>query len=150
MGPFHGGKLGWLSYLRGPMAEGPLIAVVDDDRSIRNAMQDLLNAAGYSTSIFESARSFLASSVRDTVACLVTDMRMPGMSGLELHEQLAKSGHDIPTVIITAHPAGLTPDGARKAGIASFLIKPFTPDELLECVRKALITSSASRAIPKS
>jgi FixJ family two-component response regulator len=132
------------------MPEGPLIAVVDDDRSIRNAIQDLLNAAGYATSAFDSARNFLASSLRANVACLVTDMRMPGMTGLELHEQLATTGAQIPTVIITAHPAGLTPDGARKAGIASFLIKPFTPDELLECVRKALVDSAASRTIPKS
>jgi FixJ family two-component response regulator len=132
------------------MPEGPLIAVVDDDRSIRNAMQDLLNAAGYATSAFDSAKSFLSSSIRANVACLVTDMRMPGMSGLELHEQLATSGSGIPTVIITAHPAGLTPDGARKAGIASFLTKPFTPDELLECVRKALLDPPASRTIPKS
>jgi FixJ family two-component response regulator len=132
------------------MPEGPLIAVVDDDRSVRNAMQDLLNAAGYSTSAFDSARSFLGSTLRGNVACLVTDMRMPGMSGLELHEQLAMSGTNIPTVIITAHPAGLTPEGARKAGIASFLIKPFTPDELLECVREALVNSPALRIIPKS
>ena len=87
------------------MPEGPLIAVVDDDRSIRNATQDLLNAAGFSTFTFENAKSFLGSSVRASVACLVADMRMPGMTGLELHEHLATSGNGIPTVIITAHPA---------------------------------------------
>jgi FixJ family two-component response regulator len=130
--------------------EGPLIAVVDDDRSIRDATQDLLNAAGFFTSAFENAQSFLGSPVRAKVACLVTDMRMPGMTGLELHERLAATGNAIPTVIITAHPAGLTPEGARKAGIASFLIKPFTPDELLECVRKAIASSSVLRTIPKS
>ena len=135
---------------RGPMPEGPLIAVVDDDRSIRDAMQDLLAAAGFSTSTFEDAKSFLASPLRARVACLVTDMRMPGMTGLELHEKLARAGSHIPTVIITAHPAGLTSEGARKAGIASFLMKPFTPDELLDCVRKALIASPAARTIPKS
>ena len=132
------------------MPEGPLIAVVDDDRSIRNAMQDLLNAAGFATFTFENAKSFLGSSVRASVACLVADMRMPGMTGLELHEHLATSGNGIPTVIITAHPGELTRERAREAGITCFLTKPFTPDELLECVRKALAKSRAHRTIPKS
>ena len=74
------------------MSEGALIAVVDDDRSMRHATQDLLKAAGFSTSTFENAQSFLGSTVRANVACLVADMRMPGMTGLELHEQLATSG----------------------------------------------------------
>jgi FixJ family two-component response regulator len=132
------------------MPEGPHIAVVDDDRSIRNAMQDLLNAAGYSTSTFSNATSFLQSPVRGSVACLVADMRMPGMTGVELHEHLATSGTGIPTVIITAHPEELTRDRARAAGITCFLTKPFAPDELLECVRQALVKSRAHRTIPKS
>jgi FixJ family two-component response regulator len=131
------------------MPAGSLIAVVDDDRSIRNAMQDLLNAAGYSTFTFENAKTFLGSSVRASVGCLVTDMRMPGMSGLELHEQLVSAGHGIPTIIITAHRAELLGERARQAGITCILIKPFTPDELLECVRKALV-GSARDTIPKS
>jgi FixJ family two-component response regulator len=132
------------------MPEGSLIAVVDDDRSIRNATQDLLNAAGYSTLTFENAKNFLGSSVRANVACLVADMRMPGMTGLELHEFLAASGTEIPTVIITAHPEELTHDRAREAGITCFLTKPFTPDELLDCVRKAIVRSQARRTMPKS
>jgi FixJ family two-component response regulator len=132
------------------MPEGPHIAVVDDDRSIRNATQDLLNAAGFSTFTFENAKSFLGSSVRASVACLIADMRMPGMSGLELHEHLAASGAGIQTVIITAHPEELTRDREREAGITCFLAKPFTPDELLECVREAIVKSGARRIIPKS
>ena len=132
------------------MSEGALIAVVDDDRSMRHATQDLLKAAGFSTSTFENAQSFLGSTVRANVACLVADMRMPGMTGLELHEQLATSGKGIPTVIITAHPEELTRERARRAGITCFLTKPSTPDELLECVRKALAKSAAGRTIPKS
>jgi len=132
------------------MPEGPHIAVVDDDRSIRNATQDLLNAAGYSTFTFENAKNFLGSSVRGTVACLVADMRMPGMTGLELYEHLAKSGSAIPTVIITAHPEELTRERAREAGITCFLTKPFTPDELLECVRKAIAKAQTSLTIQKS
>ena len=132
------------------MPEGPHIAVVDDDRSIRDATQDLLKAAGFSTSTFENATSFLGSPVRASVACLVADMRMPGMTGLELHEHLVTSGTGIPTVIITAHPGELTRERAREAGITCFLSKPFTPDELLECVNKALAKSRAPRTIPKS
>lgn len=132
------------------MPEGPHIAVVDDDRSMRNATQDLLNAAGFSTFTFENAKSFLGSSVRDSAACLVADMRMSGMTGLELHEHLAKSGTGIPTVIITAHAEELTLERAREAGITCFLAKPFTPDELLECVRKALARPRAHRTIPKA
>jgi FixJ family two-component response regulator len=131
------------------MAEGPLIAVVDDDMSIRNAMQDLLRAAGFAASTFSNATSFLDSPVRPTVACMVTDMRMPGMSGLELHEHLAASGAGIPTIIITAHPEELAGERARAAGITCVLAKPFTPDELLECVRKALARFAARRTIPR-
>ena len=126
------------------------IAVVDDDRSIRNATQDLLKAAGYTTATFGNATTFLDSPVRALVACLVADIRMPGMTGLDLHEYLAASGAGIPTVIITAHPGQLTPERACEAGITCFLIKPFAPDELLECVRKAVVTSQRNRVTPKS
>jgi len=132
------------------MPQGPLIAVVDDDSSIRNATQDLLKAAGYSTATFPNASSFLAAPLLASVACLVTDMRMPGMSGLELHAHLAASGASIPTVIITAHLAELTAERRRQAGITCFLSKPFTPDELLECVRKAVARSQGRPTIPKS
>lgn len=131
------------------MSEGPLIAVVDDDRSIRNATQDLLKAAGYSTAVFGNATTFLDSPVLSSVACLVADIRMPGMTGLALHEFLATSGAGIPTVIITAHPGEMTPERALKAGITCFLIKPFVPDDLLECVRKAVAKSNGARGIPK-
>src|SRR3982750_406323 len=124
MGRSRSRELRWPQDPRGDMPEGPLIAVVDDDRSIRDATQDLLNAAGFSTSTFENARSFLDSPVRAHVTCLVADMRMPGMTGLELHEQVAKSGDGIPTVIITAHPEELPRGRARQAGIPCVLSKP--------------------------
>ena len=132
------------------MPEGPLIAVVDDEKTIRDATQDLLNAAGFSTFTFENAKSFLGSPVRASVACLVTDMRMPGMSGLELYEHLAKSGAGLPTVIISSHPVANVRERARQAGITCVVIKPFTPDELLECVSEALARSQARPTIPKS
>jgi FixJ family two-component response regulator len=131
------------------MSVGPLIAVVDDDRSIRDATQDLLRAAGYTTVAFTDAASFIAFQARSSVACLIADMRMPGMSGLDLHTHLAMSGAVIPTVIITAHPAELAAERARAAGIHCLLTKPFTPDELLEHVRDAVASSRDGRTIPR-
>lgn len=130
------------------MPEAPLIAIVDDDQSIRAATQDLLKAEGLSACAFEDAESFLGSPMLATVACLVADMRMRGMSGLDLSRRLVAAGQGIPTVIITAHPDEMTRQRARLAGITCYLTKPFTPDELLGCVRKAL--AKASRTIPKS
>jgi FixJ family two-component response regulator len=130
------------------MPEGPLVAIVDDDKSIRNATQDLLKAAGFSTATFEDAESFLGSASRGSASCVVADMRMPGMTGLELYQKLVVSGRAIPTIIITAHPEELSQ--AREAGITCYLIKPFAPDELLECVHEALAKSQSPRAIPKS
>ena len=132
------------------MAEGPLIVIVDDDKSVRNATHDLLRSAGFSTATFENAESFLGSRVRGRAACLVADMRMPGMTGLELHQALVASGDGIPTVIITAYPEELMLARAREAGITCCLTKPFTPDELLECVQEALAKSQTGRDIPKS
>ena len=131
------------------MPEGPLVAIVDDDKSIRNATQNLLKAAGFSTATFEDAESFLASVSRATAACLVADMRMPGMTGLELYQALVASGDRIPTVIITAHPEELTRSRARDAGITCYLSKPFAPDDLLECVGEALAKSQRG-PIPRS
>ena len=130
------------------MPVGPLVAIVDDDKSIRNATQNLLKAAGFSTAAFEDAESFLGSASRASASCVVADMRMPGMTGLELYQELLASGRGIPTVIITAHPEELT--RAHEAGITCCLVKPFTPEELLECVGEALAKSQTLRPIPKS
>ena len=132
------------------MLESPLVVIVDDDKSIRNATQDLLKSAGFSTAAFEDAESFLGSASRASAACLVADMRMPGMSGVELYQALVASGHGIPTVIITAHPEEVTQARGRAAGLTCYLIKPFTPDELLDCVHEALAKSQKRGVIPKS
>ena len=131
------------------MAERPLVAIVDDDESIRHATRDLLRAAGFSTATYEDAESFLASESRSGAACVIADIRMPGMTGLDLYQTLVASGHGIPTVIITAHPEAVTQSRARRAGITCYLSKPFAPDELLECVRKA-VARSQSDPLPKS
>jgi len=125
------------------MPEPPLIAIVDDDKSIRTATQDLFRAAGFRACAFEAAQSFLDSPLRAITSCLVTDMRMGAMSGLDLHRHLVSSGQGIPTIIITAYPRELTQARAREAGITCYLTKPFTPDELLDCVHRALANSQA-------
>ena len=130
------------------MPERPLVAIVDDDESIRNATRDLLRAAGFSTATFEDAESFLGSASRASASCVVADMRMRGMTGVKLYQELVASGHAIPTVIITAHPEELTQARAREAGITCYLSKPFAPDELIECVRVAL--AKPRGPIPKS
>ena len=132
------------------MREGPLVAIVDDDKSIRIATESLLRSAGFSTATFEDAESFLGSASRAGAVCVVADMRMPRMTGLEMYRELVASGHVIPTVIITAHPEELTQARVREAGITCYLTKPFTPDELLECVHEALAKSRAGRTIPRS
>ena len=131
------------------MAKRPLVAIVDDDKSFRGATRDLLRAAGFSTATYEDAESFLSGSDVATTACLVADMRMPGMTGLELYQTLVASGKDIPTVIITAHPEEVTQSRAREVGISCFLSKPFAPDDLIECVQLALAKSQLG-SIPKS
>jgi len=127
------------------MCSTPLVAIVDDDPSYREATSNLLQAAGFSTATFSDAESFLSSAGGPGAACLVADMRMPGMSGLELCQHLAASGAAIPTVLVTAYASDATRLRAREAGILCCLAKPFAPDDLLECVREAL-----ARTTPKS
>lgn len=123
------------------MPDAPLVAIVDDDRSIREATSNLLQAAGCSTATFDDAASFLNSAFRRSTACLVTDMRMPGIGGLELHDQLMASGDNIPTVLITAYLDDAVHVRARSAGVVCCLGKPFAPEKLIDCVRTALAKS---------
>ena len=130
------------------MSGRPLVAIVDDDHSLRDATSNLLQAAGFATATFGDAASFLVSARGRGAACLVADMRMPGMTGLELYESLLEAGIRIPTVLITAYPEDATRSRAREKGIACCLAKPFSPEELLECIGKALAKPPAG-PIPK-
>jgi len=129
-----------------PVPNKPLVAIVDDDESMRRATSNLLESSGFATATFADAEAFLGSRRHPGVSCLVTDMRMPGMTGLELHESLVASGSGISTVLITAYPDETTRLRARKAGVTCFLAKPVPPEELCECVRSAL----ANRLEPKA
>ena len=120
------------------MRKKPAVAIVDDDESMRDTTKDLLDSAGYPASTFDSAQSFLASGRLSDFGCLVADMRMPGMSGLELHEHLAATGTPLPTVLVTAYPDERSRARAREAGVICYLAKPCSPEELLACIDTAI------------
>ena len=115
-----------------------LVAIVDDDRSVQNALKDLLESAWLSARCFGSAEEFLESDQRNQTACLVADIRMPGMSGLELQAKLKAEGSRIPMIFITAHDDAKMKMQAMKSGALEFLSKPFDDEVLLEKVRGAL------------
>jgi len=120
------------------MKPKPLIAVVDDDNSLRQSTQLLLRSAGYRAEVFASAREFLDSPRIDETACLLLDVRMPGMDGLELQRFLNEAQRQIPIIFITAHATDNAEQRARKAGAVDFLRKPVNDEKLLSAIQTAL------------
>ena len=120
------------------MAQRQLIAIVDDDALIRETLKDLVDSAGYSSVAFSTAQGLLKSKRLTRVACLITDMRMPGRTGIELYQKLVAAGHAIPTILMTAYPDETTRARALGAGIVCYLPKPVASDALLGCVDEAL------------
>jgi FixJ family two-component response regulator len=116
----------------------PLVAVVDDDESIRDTTKDLLESAGLAAVTFASASLFLKSRRLKTISCLIADMRMPEMTGLELHQHLVASNSAIPTILMTAYPDDRVLAQAIKGNVVCYLAKPFAADELLGCIRCAI------------
>jgi FixJ family two-component response regulator len=115
-----------------------LVAIVDDDDSIRSALQGMLKAVGYPAQAFASAEDFLKSGRHRQTSCLIADIRMPGMSGLDLQAQLNAEHCKIPIIFITAHGDAKMRIQALRAGAVEFLSKPFDEEVLLESVRAAL------------
>jgi len=120
---------------RGPH---PLIAIVDDDESVREALQSLLKSMGLRAEGFASAEDFLHSAPLPDTTCLILDVRMPGMGGLELQRQLAVAERRIPIIFITAHGDENARMQALRAGAVDFLAKPFSEEALLAAVHSAL------------
>ena len=114
-----------------------LVAVLDDDELMRSALQGLLKAVGLPSQAFASAEEFLSSGQQHQIACLIADIRMPGMSGLELQAELNTEGCRIPIIFITAHGDEKMRMQALRAGAVEFLAKPFDDEVLLERVRAA-------------
>jgi len=115
-----------------------LVAIVDDDDSMRSALQGLLQSAEFPSQSFASAEEFLESGQQHQIACLIADIRMPGMSGLELQAQLNAERCRIPIIFITAHGDERMRMQALRAGAVEFMAKPFDDGALLESVRAAL------------
>jgi FixJ family two-component response regulator len=115
-----------------------LVTIVDDDELMRNALLGLLKAAGLSARVFASAEDFLNSGCQRQTACLIADIRMPGMSGLELQARLNADNCGIPTIFITAHGNTKMKMEALRAGAVEFLTKPFDNAVLLQHVRAAM------------
>ena len=115
-----------------------LISIVDDDDALRNSLDDLIRSIGFRTQGFPSADAFLSSNQACDTACLILDVRMPGMNGLELQRQMVAANWRIPIIFITSH----ADDGARaralEAGAVAFLYKPFREEELLNAIDAAL------------
>ena len=127
------------------MKEAPVVSIVDDDQSVRDGILDLIIAMGFDAEAFEHPDHFLRSSRVDRTTCLITDVRMPGMTGLELHERLIASGKQIPTVMITAFPTDAERVRAMQAGVVGYLVKPFDESQLIACIMSALGRDSTGR-----
>src|SRR6476660_1135636 len=120
------------------MTKRTLISVVEDDQPFRESMRKLMTALGYTVEAFSSAADFLASPILPATGCLVTDVQMPGMSGVELHRHLVNRGHVSPTLLVTAYPDDITRNRALKDGVVCYLSKPVDDEHLERCLRSAL------------
>ncbi|HKZ07861.1 MAG TPA: response regulator [Methylomirabilota bacterium] len=114
----------------------PLIAIVDDDLLIRQALRRLVQAAGYTAETFASAHEFLAALPSRRSACLILDIHLDGMDGFELRERLVAELVDIPVIFITAHDDAATRERIKESGAAAYLTKPFDRQALLEAIRR--------------
>jgi FixJ family two-component response regulator len=124
-----------------------LISIVDDDESVREALEGLIESLGFRVHAFASAIVFLASADVGDTSCMIADVHMPHMSGIELHRRLTELGRAVPTILITAYPDDVVRDRALAEGVLGYLSKPFDNDALVACVRSALQRAKcASRA----
>jgi len=120
------------------MLNSTLVSIIDDDQPFRESLRKLVRLFGYTVEAFPSAADFLASRHLPETGCLVADVHMPGMTGLELHRYLVDTGHAIPTILVTAYPDELVRDQALKDGVVCYLSKPVDDDDLERCLLSAL------------
>lgn len=121
------------------------IAIVDDDEPLREALASVMKAAGFAANTYASAEEYLDSAHRGDTACLILDVRLPRMSGVELQRRLADANSEVPIVFVTAHGDGSLRDLVMKAGAAGFLNKPVRSDALLREIRTALEKSGTDK-----
>src|SRR5262252_10482746 len=120
------------------MSDPTLIAIVDDDQLFRESMRKLVMLLGYTVEAFSSAADFLASRLLPETACLIADVNMPGMTGIELHRHLVDAGYAIPTILVTAYPNEVDRNRALNDGVVCYLCKPVDDGHLERCLRSAL------------
>jgi FixJ family two-component response regulator len=120
------------------LTELPLISIVDDDEAVRAATESLVRSLGQAASTFASAEAFLQSSLASKTCCLILDVQLPHMSGVELQDHLSNLGFDIPIIFITAHPDETIRARALDSGAVCFLHKPLDEQRLVECLDEAL------------
>jgi len=119
-----------------------MISIIDDDRFARDAIGDLVQSLGYEVETFESAERFLESGRRAETSCLITDLHMPGLNGLELQSRLVADGDCTPVIFVTAFPEEKVRERAISAGAVGFLSKPFDESSLIYCLEAALSADS--------
>ena len=137
-GPGNAFAIGPKMSANAKVSEKPLVCVVDDDSLIRDSTVRLIRSFGFRVEAFASAEEFGNSGYLEETACLILDVRMPGMDGLELQHRLSETGKRIPIVFITAHADDAQERRAMEAGAVGFLYKPFSQESLLQAVRSAL------------
>jgi len=120
------------------MQHAPIISIVDDDLSVREALRCLVRSLGYNAVTFSSAEEFLESGSVETTACLISDVQMPGLSGVELQGRLIADGRSTPIIFVTAYPDENLRGNVLRIGAIGFLSKPFNEDRLIECLDAAL------------
>jgi FixJ family two-component response regulator len=125
------------------LRERSLISIVDDDQPVRDSMRRLMRSLGYAVEVFPSAADFLASPRLGDTGCLIADVHMPGMNGDELHRSLLKTGHAIPTILVTAFPDEAIRERALKDGILCYIHKPLDKKQLVDCIRLAFAGSGS-------
>jgi FixJ family two-component response regulator len=119
--------------------ERPLVSVIDDDESVRESLPDLLKEFGFAVRAFSSAKEFLSSDSLSQTKCLVLDVVMPGMTGLDLQQELNRGGHEIPVIFITAQKDAAIREQAFRQGAVKFLYKPFSDTILLDALNAAIL-----------
>ena len=124
------------------MSKIKIVSIVDDDASARAGMEAFVNSIGFTACVFDSAEEFLRSLQIEETSCVITDVQMPGMSGLDLQNQLAIQGRRIPIILITAFPEQSARERALAAGAFAYLDKPFDGEAMASLLRKALATPS--------
>ncbi len=125
--------------------DNPIVFVVDDDSSMREALTDLITSVGFLVEAFKSAPEFLKHRRRDAPACLVLDVRLPGLSGLDLQRELVRTEAPVPIIFISGHGDIPMSVRAMKEGAVEFLVKPFRDQDLLDAIRHALEVDRAAR-----